>query len=370
MRFNMPFGRVGAGEFGTYFIGYAAQPGRDRADADEHVHRQPARQLRPDPRLLDRGHRQPVLRAHRRLPRRPAARATRVGATAATDAGRRRRGGRVARNRQPERSLAMNHLLRARADQRRGLELLDDEARERLAPALAARKLVDFSGPHGWEHSATNLGRTTRAARRPRATGVVGPPAPRAAAGRGPRRLRALPRRAARRRPRRRRCRSRAARPRRAPDRRGRERRRVPRLGRRDHRHRRGLAARAAALGEARTSTRARVAARGRAAARERDRRPLRAGARARAVPAGDRDGRARRLPAARAPAQDPRRPDRLGAGRERRGRPQPARRRLHLRVRPGPVDRLRLARRRASCGCTSRRASASTSPRPRRRSR
>ena len=32
------------------------------------------------------------------------------------------------------------------------------EARERH---LAARKLVDFSGPHGWEHSATNLGRTT-----------------------------------------------------------------------------------------------------------------------------------------------------------------------------------------------------------------
>ena len=26
MRFNMPFGRVGAGEFGTYFIGYAADP--------------------------------------------------------------------------------------------------------------------------------------------------------------------------------------------------------------------------------------------------------------------------------------------------------------------------------------------------------
>jgi porphyrinogen peroxidase len=26
MRFNMPFGRVGAGEFGTYFIGYAAHP--------------------------------------------------------------------------------------------------------------------------------------------------------------------------------------------------------------------------------------------------------------------------------------------------------------------------------------------------------
>ena len=26
VRFNMPFGRVGAGEFGTYFIGYARNP--------------------------------------------------------------------------------------------------------------------------------------------------------------------------------------------------------------------------------------------------------------------------------------------------------------------------------------------------------
>ena len=33
MRFNMPFGRVGSGEYGTYFIGYASQPRRDRADA-------------------------------------------------------------------------------------------------------------------------------------------------------------------------------------------------------------------------------------------------------------------------------------------------------------------------------------------------
>ena len=79
--------------------------------------------------------------------------------------GRRRRGrgrlsGRLARDRQPEGSVAMNHLLRSLAPiSDAGWKLLDDEARERLAPALAARKLVDFSGPHGWEHSATNLGR-------------------------------------------------------------------------------------------------------------------------------------------------------------------------------------------------------------------
>jgi uncharacterized linocin/CFP29 family protein len=55
----------------------------------------------------------------------------------------------------------MNHLLRSHAPiSDAGWELLDREARERLTPALAARKLVDFSGPRGWEHSATNLGRT------------------------------------------------------------------------------------------------------------------------------------------------------------------------------------------------------------------
>ncbi len=56
----------------------------------------------------------------------------------------------------------MNHLLRAHAPiSDAGWRLLDDEARERLSPALAARKLVDFSGPHGWDHSASSLGRTS-----------------------------------------------------------------------------------------------------------------------------------------------------------------------------------------------------------------
>ena len=54
----------------------------------------------------------------------------------------------------------MNHLLRDKAPiTESGWEELDTEARERLTPALAARKLVDFSGPRGWEHSSTNLGR-------------------------------------------------------------------------------------------------------------------------------------------------------------------------------------------------------------------
>jgi len=54
----------------------------------------------------------------------------------------------------------MSHLLRESAPiSDAGWSLLDAAARERLRPALAARKLVDFSGPHGWEYSATNLGR-------------------------------------------------------------------------------------------------------------------------------------------------------------------------------------------------------------------
>jgi uncharacterized linocin/CFP29 family protein len=56
----------------------------------------------------------------------------------------------------------MSHLLREHAPMTEATwRLIDDEARERLTPALAARRLVDFSGPHGWEYSATNLGRTS-----------------------------------------------------------------------------------------------------------------------------------------------------------------------------------------------------------------
>ncbi len=55
----------------------------------------------------------------------------------------------------------MSHLLREFAPiTAAGWAEIDDEARERLAPGLAARKLIDFAGPRGWEHSATNLGRT------------------------------------------------------------------------------------------------------------------------------------------------------------------------------------------------------------------
>lgn len=55
----------------------------------------------------------------------------------------------------------MNHLLRPLAPiTSSAWKLIDREAQDQLKVALAARHLVDFAGPHGWEHSAINLGRT------------------------------------------------------------------------------------------------------------------------------------------------------------------------------------------------------------------
>lgn len=55
----------------------------------------------------------------------------------------------------------IDHLLRAYAPiPTVGWQQIDDEAKSRLAPGLAARRMVGWSGPHGWAHSATNLGRT------------------------------------------------------------------------------------------------------------------------------------------------------------------------------------------------------------------
>lgn len=54
----------------------------------------------------------------------------------------------------------MNHLLRDLAPiSDAGWAAIDAEARARLGTYLAARKLVDFVGPAGWSHSASNLGR-------------------------------------------------------------------------------------------------------------------------------------------------------------------------------------------------------------------
>ncbi|HEY2601073.1 MAG TPA: family 1 encapsulin nanocompartment shell protein [Thermoleophilaceae bacterium] len=63
----------------------------------------------------------------------------------------------------------MSHLLREHAPiTEKGWELIDEETRQRLTPALAGRKLIDFSGPRGWQASATNLGRTKPLDKTPR----------------------------------------------------------------------------------------------------------------------------------------------------------------------------------------------------------
>ncbi len=134
----------------------------------------------------------------------------------------------------------MNHLHRDLAPiSDAGWDVIDDEAKSRLPTYLAARKLVDFEGPHGWTHSATNLGRITCDLRaRPRAwprAAADGPPP-----GRAPHRVQGLPGRARRRRPRHQQPRPGRARRGDAPDRPGRERHRLPRpRGRRPSRHHR-----------------------------------------------------------------------------------------------------------------------------------
>jgi uncharacterized linocin/CFP29 family protein len=54
----------------------------------------------------------------------------------------------------------MNHLLREHAPLTGNeWKAIDEEARRTLKTNLAARRLVDFSGPHGWQTSSINLGR-------------------------------------------------------------------------------------------------------------------------------------------------------------------------------------------------------------------
>ena len=217
----------------------------------------------------------------------------------------------------------MNHLLRGCAPiSDSGWELLDDEARERLRPSLAARRLVDFSGPHGWEHSATNLGRVETVAapdgrrrQRARSAGCCRwSSCGRSSRSRGP---------SCRQRPRRRRRRPRAARrggaadrasPRTSPSSTAGPRRASPASPTPRPVER-------SALGESAEDYPRSVARAVEALARGRGRGPLRPRARPRRVHAGDRDRRARRLPAVRPPGEDPRGPDRLGARGQGRGR-------------------------------------------------
>ena len=66
----------------------------------------------------------------------------------------------------------MNHLLRELAPvPEAAWSAIDDEASRTLRHYLTARRLLDFSGPHGWAYSATSLGRSQAVTESP-ATGV------------------------------------------------------------------------------------------------------------------------------------------------------------------------------------------------------
>ncbi|MBV8160713.1 MAG: bacteriocin family protein [Acidimicrobiia bacterium] len=55
----------------------------------------------------------------------------------------------------------MDHLLRPLAPvSEAAWTAVEAEAKSRITTFLAARKLVDFDGPRGWDHSATDLGRS------------------------------------------------------------------------------------------------------------------------------------------------------------------------------------------------------------------
>jgi len=59
----------------------------------------------------------------------------------------------------------MSHLHRELAPiSDKAWEEIEKEATRTLRTFLAARQIVDFSGPHGWDHSADNLGRLERVA--------------------------------------------------------------------------------------------------------------------------------------------------------------------------------------------------------------
>jgi Encapsulating protein for peroxidase len=243
----------------------------------------------------------------------------------------------------------VSHLLRGQAPvTEAGWVLLDSEARERLTPALAARRLVDFAGPHGWAHSATNLGRTQDladspeegiAARQRRVLGLVELRAPFT-----------VPRTELE-----------------GADR-GAEDIELGALDEAAHRIARaensavfhgwsaaGIAGVIEAspheeitLGEDCERYPRHVARRQsrRHAPRGRYRGRLRPRARPGDSHPGPRDQPARWVSPARAPARDPRRPDRVGARGRRRRRCKHAGGRFPLRLRPGPFDRIRAPRR------------------------
>ena len=239
----------------------------------------------------------------------------------------------------------MNHLLRRSLRSPTGLGVARQRGSERLTAALAARKVVDFAGPHGWEHSATNLGR--HGGRGYAVEGVTGAHGAccRWSSCAPIRRLRAelatttagaghRPRMSSTR-----------------PPTESRSPRTSPSSTAGVTSAMTGIAG-ASPHGGPRSVSDADISAPGRDCGRtpapDRDRRPLRARARPRRVHTCRRNGRARRLPVARPPAQDPGRAGRLGAGVER-----------------AVVVSLRGGDFRFECGQDSRSATTVTTPRP-----
>ena len=378
----MPFGRVGADEFGTYFIGYARTRERDRADADEHVHRQPARHLRPRARLLDSGHRQPVLRPQRRVssttrprPPRPGARSEKRSphdptrpqpppAAASPDGS--------LRHRQPGRTEGptMNHLLRSHApisdtglgaDRRGGARAAAAGARRPQARRLLRAARLGALGHEPRAHRprcrarrrgrlrpareccrSSSCARTSSSRAKSCATSTAAPTTPTSSRSTAPR------------------IRSRS--PRTPPCSRLADAikgvaevspyQQQP-LGSAPEHYPQRIAR---AVGELRTQRRRRPLRRWRSG-------PSTTGSRSETAEHGG------TLLIEHLPEILDGGPIVWTPGPARRRRDQPARRRLHPRIRPGPVGRLRLTRRRRRSSSTSRRASASASRRPRPRS-
>ena len=72
------------------------------------------------------------------------------------------------RHRQPEGGQVMDLLKREKAPLTdEAWQQVDDEARRVLKLSLAGRKVVDFSGPHGWTLGAVNTGRLLPVAKGP-----------------------------------------------------------------------------------------------------------------------------------------------------------------------------------------------------------
>ncbi len=151
VRANMPFGEVGRGEFGTYYIAYSATPSVTERMLIRMFIGEPAGQHRPHPGFLHGRHRQPVLRAVGRLPGQPSRPARRNRSSRRLwSVRRRRRFPGFPRHRQLEEEHHMNNLHRELAPvSDAAWASIEDEARRTFERHVAGRRVVDVQGPDG-----------------------------------------------------------------------------------------------------------------------------------------------------------------------------------------------------------------------------